>query len=125
MFTLKFHPKNLEREIQRVHKALDNTKLEISKLQKHIEEITQDTEGQIFEAHLMLLSDRTMIKRVEETIRDRQQNAEFSFYAVLQNYSEAMRRVNDPYLAERAASDIDDIAQRVIRNFSADDSVPL
>ncbi|PQJ27474.1 phosphoenolpyruvate--protein phosphotransferase [Rubritalea profundi] len=113
--------KNVEKEIQRVHEALNNTKLEISKLQKHIEEITQDTEGQIFEAHLMLLSDRTMIKRVEETIRDRQQNAEFSFYAVLQNYSEAMRRVNDPYLAERAA-DIDDITQRVIRNFSADEA---
>lgn len=116
-------PKNLESEVQRVHTALANTKLEISKLQKHIEEITQDTEGQIFEAHLMLLSDRTMIKRVEEAIRDRQQNAEFSFYAVLQNYSEVMRRVNDPYLAERA-SDIDDIAQRVIRNFSADESCP-
>ena len=115
--------RNIDREIQRVYKALDNTKLEISKLQKHIEEITQDTEGQIFEAHLMLLSDRTMIKRVEEAIRDRQQNAEFSFYAVLQNYSEAMRRINDPYLAERA-SDIDDIAQRVIRNFNTDDTCP-
>ncbi|MEO1856004.1 MAG: phosphoenolpyruvate--protein phosphotransferase [Rubritalea sp.] len=116
-------PRNLDREIQRVHTALDNTKLEISKLQKHIEAITEDTEGQIFEAHLMLLSDRTMIKRVEETIRDRQQNAEFSFYAVLQNYSEAMRRINDPYLAERA-SDIDDIAQRVIRNFNTDEACP-
>ncbi|MFD2160661.1 phosphoenolpyruvate--protein phosphotransferase [Rubritalea tangerina] len=117
------HAKQVEKEIQRVHDALDNTKKEIGELQKHIEEITNDTEGQIFEAHIMLLSDRTMIKRVDARIRERLQNAEFCFYAVIQNYAEAMRRVNDPYLSERAA-DIDDIAQRVLRNFSSDDESP-
>lgn len=115
--------KHVDHEIQRVHQALEDTKREISDLQKHIEEITEDTEGQIFEAHIMLLSDKTIIKRVENKIRERLQNAEFSFYAVIQNYAEAMRRINDPYLSERA-SDIDDIAQRVLRNFSAEDASP-
>ncbi len=115
--------KHVDHEIQRVHQALEDTKREISDLQKHIEEITEDTEGQIFEAHIMLLSDKTIIKRVENKIRERLQNAEFSFYAVIQNYAEAIRRINDPYLSERA-SDIDDIAQRVLRNFSAEDASP-
>lgn len=115
--------KHVDHEIQRVHQALEDTKREISDLQKHIKEITEDTEGQIFEAHIMLLSDKTIIKRVENKIRERLQNAEFSFYAVIQNYAEAMRRINDPYLSERA-SDIDDITQRVLRNFSAEDASP-
>lgn len=115
--------KHVEHEIQRVHDALESTKQEIAVLQKHIEEITDDTEGQIFEAHIMLLSDKTMIKRVEEKIRTRKQNAEFCFYAIIQNYAEAMRRMNDPYLSERA-SDIDDISQRVLRNFISDEASP-
>jgi phosphotransferase system enzyme I (PtsI) len=45
------------------------------------------------------------------------QNAEYAFYAVMQNFLEAMRRIPDPYLRERTA-DIEDVAQRVLRNFS-------
>ncbi|MFC5049983.1 phosphoenolpyruvate--protein phosphotransferase [Rubritalea spongiae] len=110
----------IETEIQRVRDALKKTKEQIANLQKHIEEISDETDAQIFEAHIMLLSDSSLIKKVEHAIRERLQNAEFSFYAIIQNYAEAIRRVNDPYLAERAA-DIDDIAQRVLRNFSASD----
>ncbi|MGJ8671608.1 phosphoenolpyruvate--protein phosphotransferase [Rubritalea sp.] len=110
---------HVDTEIQRIHDALRKTKEQIASLQKHIEEISDETtDAQIFEAHIMLLSDSSLIKKVEKAIRERLQNAEFSFYAIIQNYAEAIRRVNDPYLAERAA-DIDDIAQRVLRNFSA------
>jgi phosphotransferase system enzyme I (PtsI) len=37
----------------------------------------------------------------------------------MQNFLEAMRRIPDPYLRERT-TDIEDVAQRVLRNFSAD-----
>ena len=90
-------PSFVEKEIQRVHQALEKTKQDIFELQKHIEEITEDTEGQIFEAHILLLSDQTLIKRVEKRIREERQNADYCFYAIIQNYAEAMRRVNDPY----------------------------
>jgi len=69
----------------------------------------------------MILEDKALIKKVEDSITTRHQNAEYAYYAVVQTYCEAIRRMNDTYLAERA-TDIDDVAQRVIRNFlSADD----
>ena len=52
------------------------------------------------------------------------QNAEFCFYAVMQTVLEAMRRIVDPYLRERTI-DIEDVSQRVLRNFRADEDAIL
>ena len=67
----------------------------------------------------MMLEDRAVVERVLGAIASRLQNAEYAFYAVMQNFLEAMRRIPDPYLRERTA-DIEDVAQRVLRNFSPD-----
>lgn len=107
----------LDAEKIRFREALEKTKSQLAQLQQHISDISGENEGRIFEAHLMILEDKTLIKRVSAAIDERQQNAEFAFYAVIQNYVEAMRRLNDPYLSDRA-TDIDDIAQRVLRNFT-------
>ncbi|WP_018969448.1 phosphoenolpyruvate--protein phosphotransferase [Rubritalea marina] len=115
---------SVESEVARFRSALETTKKQITGLQQHIAGITDDSESQIFDAHIMLLDDRSMISKVENEIKGRLLNAEFCFFAVIQNYSEAMRRLNDAYLSERAA-DIDDIAQRVLHNFSHASSLEL
>ena len=112
---------HIDYEISRFRDALAKTKLQLSSIQKKIEDISVDHESVIFEAHILILEDSSIIKKVEAGIASRLQNAEFVYYAVIQTYCEAIRRMNDKYLAERA-TDIDDVAQRVIRNFlSADD----
>jgi phosphotransferase system enzyme I (PtsI) len=68
----------------------------------------------------MLLEDKSLIERVLQAIEKRQQNAEYAFYAVMQNFLEAMRRIPDAYLRERTA-DIEDVSQRVLRNFKVDE----
>ncbi|MBK1790740.1 phosphoenolpyruvate--protein phosphotransferase [Persicirhabdus sediminis] len=103
-------------EQQRFERALELTKIQIDELQTKIEQLSGEGEGKIFEAHLMTLEDNTLLSRVKDAIANRKQNAEYAFYAVMQNFLEAMRRINDPYLKERA-SDVDDICQRVLRNF--------
>lgn len=103
-------------EQQRFFHALESTKAQLDELQTRIKELSGEEEGKIFEAHLMVLEDKTLLNRVRDAISRRRQNAEFAFYAVMQTFLEAMRRVNDPYLRERTA-DIEDISQRVLRNF--------
>ncbi len=107
-------------EQARLNEALEQTKKQLIDLQKRLENLTGDNEAAIFEAHVMILEDRNLVNRVMEAIADRQQNAEYAFYAVMQNFLEAMRRIHDPYLRERTA-DIEDVAQRVLRNFDAND----
>ena len=96
--------------------AVELTKKQLLELQQRLEDLAGADERAIFEAHVMVLEDRTVLERVRRAIEERRQNAEYAFYAVMQNFLEAMRRIPDPYLRERTA-DIEDVAQRVLRNF--------
>jgi phosphotransferase system enzyme I (PtsI) len=111
---------DVAREQERFKEAVDLTKRQLVELQSRLADLAGDNEAGIFEAHVMILEDRSVVDRVHNAIASRQQNAEFAFYAVMQNFLEAMRRIPDPYLRERTA-DIEDVAQRVLRNFNMDD----
>ena len=109
----------ISREQERFREAVEITKRQLIELQSRLEDLSGDNESGIFEAHVMMLEDRAVVERVLNAISSRQQNAEYAFYAVMQNFLEAMRRIPDPFLRERTA-DIEDVAQRVLRNFSPD-----
>ncbi|HCC21675.1 MAG TPA: phosphoenolpyruvate--protein phosphotransferase [Verrucomicrobiales bacterium] len=113
-------PAQIPNEQERFEQALTQTKHQLDGLRSHIEKLTGEEESKIFDAHLMVLEDTTLLTRVKKAINERLQNAEYAFYAVMQTFLEAMRRINDPYLKERAA-DIDDVCQRVLRNFQTDE----
>ncbi len=106
-------------EQERFRQAVELTKRQLIELQSRLEDLSGDNERGIFEAHVMMIEDRAVVERVLGAIASRLQNAEYAFYAVMQNFLEAMRRIPDPYLRERT-SDIEDVAQRVLRNFSPD-----
>jgi phosphoenolpyruvate-protein phosphotransferase (PTS system enzyme I) len=110
---------DVEREQARFRQALAITKRQLLELQERLEDLSGDNESGIFEAHVMILEDRSVVNRVLKAIPSRLQNAEYAYYAVMQNFLEAMRRIPDPYLRERTA-DIEDVAQRVLRNFSTE-----
>lgn len=109
----------IPREQERFRDAVELTKRQLVELQSRLEDLAGDNESGIFEAHAMMLEDRAVFDRVLKSIASRRQNAEYVFYAVMQNFLEAMRRIPDPYLRERTA-DIEDVSQRVLRNFSPD-----
>ena len=107
-------------ERARFDEAVAVTKKQLVELQERLESLTGNADSEIFEAHVMLLEDKTLLEKVAEAIASRLQNAEYAFYAVMQNFLEAMRRIPDPYLRERTA-DIEDVCQRVLRNFKVED----
>jgi phosphotransferase system enzyme I (PtsI) len=116
---------SVPREKRRFEEALVRTKAQLSALRKQIESISgQEDDARIFEAHLMVLEDSSVLKRVATRIEEHQQNAEYSFYAVMQSFLEAMRRIPDPYLRERTV-DIEDVCQRVLRNFGTEEEDDL
>lgn len=104
-------------EKQRYINAIEATKAQLNEIRQKIERIAGETEGQIFEAHLLIIEDGSLNRKVLKRIEEKKHNAEHSFYVIVQTYIESMRRINDPYLSERA-TDLDDICQRVLRNFT-------
>jgi len=79
----QINPDQVTSEQNRFKEALETTKVQLDKLRRHIENLSGEEEGKIFDAHLMVLEDQTLLTRVNTAISDRKQNAEFAFYAVI------------------------------------------
>ena len=109
--------KEISQEIKRFTIALEKTKDQIGELHRRVKFFTGENEAKIFEAHLIILEDKSLIKKIKERIKKRRENAETAFYAVIENYLEALRRVSDPYLKQRTA-DIEDISKRILDNIN-------
>ena len=110
---------NAVRERERFEEALRRTRIQLDGLREHMESLSGNEEGRIFEAHMLVLEDPIVLQGVPAAIEKRRQNAEYCFYAIMQNQLESMRRIPDPFLRDRT-TDIEDVCQRVLRNFDSE-----
>ena len=108
-------PTEIESEWQRFEAALNCTETEIKELRARVESLSGASEAAIFDAHLLFLRDRMILTRLRKEMPLRLQNIDSVYYAVVQNFMEAMRQVDDAYLRSRVA-DIGDVLQRVLKN---------
>jgi phosphoenolpyruvate-protein phosphotransferase (PTS system enzyme I) len=106
---------DIEKEINSLEIALKKTKEQIIQIQKKVQSELRDNEALIFDAHLLILDDHTLINSVKEFIKTKLVNADFAFYIKIQRYITAISKIKDPYISERA-SDIKDVATRVLAN---------
>ncbi len=102
-------------EWERFELALSRTEDELRTLKDRVEHISGATEAAIFDAHLLFLRDPTILNKLERELPERLQNIDSVYYAVVQNFMEVMRTVDDAYLRSRVL-DIRDVLQRVLRN---------
>ena len=102
-------------EEDRLQASLAETRQQILAMQERLREAMGAEEAQIFEAHLLVLEDPMLLKEVSQFIRENLVTAEFAFHEASEKYAEALGKVDDAYLSERAA-DIRDVTQRVLAN---------
>ena len=108
-------PTEIEAEWQRFESALNSTENEIKELKSRVESLSGAEEAAIFDAHLLFLRDRMILNSLRKEMPRRLQNIDSVYYAVVQNFMEAMRQVDDAYLRSRVV-DIGDVLQRVLKN---------
>jgi len=102
-------------EIVRFESALIATRAQILEMQQRIAEAIGAKDASIFDAHLLVVEDRTLIDEVLRTLEREKFNVEFIFAEVANRYAKTLSEIDDPYLRERAF-DIHDVTRRVIRN---------
>lgn len=102
-------------EIARFETALIQTRMQILEMQQRIAEAIGAKDAGIFDAHLLVIEDRTLIDEVLRKLESDLCNVEWVFQEVAAGYSETLNKIDDPYLRERAL-DIQDVTKRVIRN---------
>ncbi|HSU56867.1 MAG TPA: phosphoenolpyruvate--protein phosphotransferase [Candidatus Dormibacteraeota bacterium] len=102
-------------EINRLEKALIHTRQQILEVQRKVSEKMGAQEGSIFDAHLLVLEDRTLLDEVVRVIQTERVNAEFAFHIVAERYAATLAAIDDDYLRERA-TDMRDVTTRVLNN---------
>ena len=102
-------------EIQRFEAALLDTRHQILELQERISDSIGSHDASIFDAHLLVVEDRTLIDEVLRTLQRDKTGVEFVFAQVANRYAKTLSEIDDLYLRERA-TDIIDVTRRVLRN---------
>src|SRR5881398_993645 len=108
-------PSQIGNEIARFEAALVQTRVQILEMQQKIAEAIGAKDAAIFDAHLLVVEDRTLIHEVLRKLETDLCNVEWVFQEVATTYAETLNKIDDPYLRERAL-DIQDVTKRVIRN---------
>lgn len=111
----KIEPHDLPEEIARFESALIATRAELLEIQQRIALAIGSNDASIFDAHLLVVEDRTLIDEVLRGLERDRCNVEYAFHKVAEKYCRTLSEIDDPYLRERVV-DIEDVTRRVIRN---------
>lgn len=108
-------PDQVQSEMERFEVALMATRAQILEMQQKIASSIGATDAGIFDAHLLVVEDRTLIEEVVRKLTSEHRNVESIFQSVANRYAQTLSDIDDPYLRERAL-DIHDVTRRVLRN---------
>ncbi|MCM8794607.1 MAG: phosphoenolpyruvate--protein phosphotransferase [Candidatus Omnitrophica bacterium] len=104
-------------EVARFEDALIETRREILDIQTKISSEIGIEHGEIFNAHLMVLEDRTLIEGVISRLKTEKVSVEWIFSEILKKYIATFSKVEDEYIRERS-SDLADVGRRILRNLT-------
>ncbi len=103
----------VEAELARLNTALVETRRDITAVKEQVAAAMGANEAGLFEAHLLVIEDSTLLDEVSRKIRSERLAADAAFHVVSEKYVAALEAIDDAYLRERAA-DLRDVAGRVI-----------
>jgi phosphotransferase system enzyme I (PtsI) len=102
-------------ELKRLHQAIDRTRDDLVKVKDGIQEKMGRENAFIFEAHLLILEDPSLVGGLEAIIRDDKARAEWALSKTNGRYEQLFESLADDYFRQRK-SDVSDVLTRVYRN---------
>ncbi|BCR04403.1 phosphoenolpyruvate--protein phosphotransferase [Desulfuromonas versatilis] len=108
------------KERERLEAALEKTRIQTIFLEKRVAERLSQDDAAIFHTHLMILEDRGVLEKIHREI-DSGHSAPYALKKIFGDYIDAFKRMEDPYLRERAA-DMEDIGRRLLANLAGQES---
>lgn len=111
--SVKIAPEDTGKEQSRFLCAVESAKAEIHALHEKVCQSLEKENAALFDAHYMILEDRTLLNDVRDVIEKDLLPAEYAFSRVMQKYIHAISAVEDSYLKERVL-DLQDVAGRVL-----------
>jgi len=106
-------------EVSRFENAILETRKELLDVQQKISKAMGENHASIFNAHLLIIEDFTIIEEVIKLITNNLENAEYVFSSVMQKFTKVFNEMEDQYLKERVA-DIKDVTRRVLSSLDGE-----
>jgi len=111
----RIRPEDAAGELTRFEAALLKTRQQVQAIRNQMAASIGETDASIFDAHLLVLEDSSLIESVKEQVHSRLVNVDFAYEQVVRSYTRKMRELDDDYFRERA-NDFVDVSRRVLRN---------
>lgn len=105
----------LPQQIQRLHQALVSTRQQIIEVQNKVSQALNAKDASIFDAHLLVLEDPTLVESVTALVNEKKINVEAAFQEFAEKYAATLATIDDAYLRERVA-DMRDVTARIMAN---------
>lgn len=114
----------IDREMETLAAAVSAVELDLQRSRVATGELAGTATGEIFAAQLQMLNDPRLQSELRRRIQDQKQTAVYAVSRVLHHYAVALRRLDNPLLAERA-QDVIDIQRQLLAQLGAIDKDPL
>src|SRR4030042_295394 len=101
-------------ELRRLHQAIDRTRDDLVKVKDGIREKMGRENAFIFEAHLLILEDPSLVGGLEAIIRDDKARAEWALSKTNGRYEQLFESLADEYFRQ-GKSDVSDVLKRASR----------
>ncbi len=102
-------------EMEKIEKAIEESTTQINALKKEALNKMSEKEAEIFDAHLMMISDDTLKERIKYFVCDEKRKAAWAVEYAKNELVKMFEAIDDEYMRARAA-DVKDISDRIIRN---------
>ena len=112
-YRLKLAESQIEKEIRRFNAAVRLTKRQLRTIGSLNGELKHKKSANIFDVHLLILEDESLLAKITEKIRNEKVNAEWAAKLILDEYISNYKTIPDEHLRDRYI-DIQDISDRLL-----------
>jgi len=102
-------------QIARLQQSVTETRRQLHAVQERVNAGMGAKDASIFDAHLLVLEDPTLLDEVSRFVTEQKVNIEYAFAQVAEKYAQTLEAIGDEYLRERAA-DMRDVTERLLQN---------
>jgi len=111
----KIKKEEVEQELKRFETAVENSKKDLGKIKKRVEEEMGEKEAYIFQAHLYILEDPLFIQDITRRIKRQRLNAETAVKRTLEVFEAKFASARAEFVRRRFG-DVEDVGGHILRN---------
>ena len=105
----------IPQQLSRLQTAVTETRRQLLAVQEKVNAGLGAKDASIFDAHLLVLEDPTLLDEVSRMVIREKVNIEYAFAQIAEKYAKTLEAIDDEYLRERAA-DMRDVTERLLHN---------